>query len=108
MLRIDANKILDTESFHSVFADAFGFPPSYGRNMNAWIDCLSDLDDPDAGMTTIHVQSGEILSLILDHAASFKDRCPELFTTCLECAAFVNWRRIEAGQTPVLAIVLHM
>lgn len=107
MLRIDANEIVDTESFHSVFAAALGFPVFYGRNMNAWIDCLSDLDDADAGMTTIHVAPGQVLTLIMDNAGGFKARCPELFAAFLECAAFVNWRRIEVGQAPVLTVALH-
>ncbi len=35
MLRIDANEITDKNSFHAVFASAFGFPEFYGRNMDA-------------------------------------------------------------------------
>ncbi|KQR07962.1 barstar family protein [Xanthomonas arboricola] len=107
MLRIDANSIVDSESFHSVFASAFGFPAFYGNNMDAWIDCLSYLDDPSAEMTTIHVQSGQALSLVVDNSAGFKARCPELFTAFLECAAFVNWGCIETGDAPVLAVALH-
>ncbi len=35
-VRIDTNRIVDWNSFHDVFAEAFGFPDFYGRNMNAW------------------------------------------------------------------------
>jgi hypothetical protein len=107
MIRIDADSIADVESFHSVFAVAFGFPPFYGCNINAWIDCLSDLDDPDSGMTTVHVDSGQVLPLVIEHARDLKARCPDLFSALIEGAAFVNWRRIEAGQAPVLALALH-
>ncbi|MDZ4753789.1 MAG: barstar family protein [Phycisphaerae bacterium] len=31
------------------FAETFGFPGFYGRNMNAWNDCMTFLDGPDAG-----------------------------------------------------------
>ena len=106
-MRIDANEIVDAESFHSVFAAALGFPAFYGRNMDAWIDCLSYLDDPNAGMTSIHVQPGQILSLVIDHAADFKARCPELFVALIECAAFVNWRCVETGNAPVLAVAFN-
>jgi RNAse (barnase) inhibitor barstar len=106
MVRIDAAKITDEASFHTVFALAFGFPEFYGRNMDAWIDCLSYLDDPEAGMTTVHVQPGQCLSLVIDHAAELKTRCPELFSALVECTAFVNWRRIEIGGAPVLALAL--
>ena len=107
MLRIDASSIVDSESFHALFASAFGFPAFYGRNMDAWIDCLSYLDDPAAGMTTLHVLPGQMLPLVVDNAAGFKARCPELFASFLECAAFVNWRRIEAGDAPLLAVALY-
>ncbi|SFV33497.1 barstar family protein [Pseudoxanthomonas sp. YR558] len=106
-MRIDANSIVDVESFHSVFTTAFGFPSFYGRNMDAWIDCLSYLDDPSSGMTTVHVDSGQMLSLVIDHAQDFKLRQPDLFSALVECAAFVNWRRVEAGQAPVLALAFH-
>jgi len=108
MVRIDANSIVDVDSFHTVFASAFGFPDFYGRNMNAWIDCLSYLDDPGAGMTTVHVTPGHSLPLVIDNAQDFKARCPELFADLVECAAFVNWRCIEAGDPPVLALALHV
>jgi RNAse (barnase) inhibitor barstar len=107
MVKIDASNIVDLDSFHAVFASAFGFPAFYGRNMNAWIDCLTSLDDPDAGMTTVHVRSGECLSLVVDRAQDFKRRCPELFSRFVECAAFVNWRRIEMGRPPVLALAFY-
>ena len=107
MVRIDATEITDTNSFHTVFASALGFPEFYGRNMDAWIDCLTYLDDPEAAMTNVHVQPGQCLSLVVDHAAELKTRCPELFFSLVECSAFVNWRRVEAGGQPVLALALY-
>jgi RNAse (barnase) inhibitor barstar len=107
MMRIDASRIVDSESFHSVFASAFGFPEFYGRNMNAWIDCLTSLDDPDAGMTTVQISPGQTLPLVIEHARDLKARCPELFAALIECAAFVNWRRIESGEPAVLALALY-
>ena len=62
MLRIDATEIVDASTFHSVFATAFGFPPYYGRNMDAWIDCLTFLDDPSSGMTSVHVAPGTAMN----------------------------------------------
>ena len=39
--RLNGELFTDWESFHTVSAEVFGFPEFYGRNMNAWIDCLS-------------------------------------------------------------------
>ena len=51
---IDCAIIHDCNSFHDEFARVFGFPSFYGRNMNAWIDCMTSLDEPEDGMTSIH------------------------------------------------------
>lgn len=72
--------------------------------MNAWIDCMSELDDAEAGMTAIHAKPGEVVVLQLDHVSDFSMRCPELYEGIVEGAAFVNWRRIETGQNAVLAL----
>ncbi|WP_240050604.1 barstar family protein [Pseudomonas mandelii] len=108
MVRVDANLITDWQTFHSVFAEKFGFPSFYGRNMDAWVDCLSYLDDPSAEMSSIHVQSGQPLSLVIDNAQNFKRRCPEQFEALVECAAFVNWRVVVAGGTPLLSLAFNV
>jgi len=33
--------ITDWASFHDVFMHTLGFPDFYGRNMDAWIDCMT-------------------------------------------------------------------
>lgn len=107
LIRIDTRLIRDWDTFHSVFADAFGFPSYYGRNMNAWIDCMSYLNDPEVVDTTVKANPGEVVTLQLDHVDDFAERCPELFHTIEESSAFVNWRQIEAGRGPVIALSFH-
>jgi hypothetical protein len=94
---------MDEDSFHSVFADTLGFPDFYGRNMNAWIDCLTYADEDD-GMRNFVVPSGDVLTLDLGDVTGFASRCPELFDDLVECAAFVNHRRMEAGDRPIIAL----
>ena len=38
---VDFSKIMDWDTFHSVFGKKMGFPDFYSKNMNAWIDCMS-------------------------------------------------------------------
>lgn len=104
VVRFDTRQITDWETFHDVFAQQFGFPGFYGRNMDAWIDCMTSLDAPEDGMTSIHVPEGHALALQLDHVDDFARRCPEQYEAIIECAAFVNWRRIERGFPAVLAL----
>ena len=104
LVRLDTRRITDWDSFHEVFTELFGFPDFYGRNMDAWNDCMTYLDDPTAGMTAIHAPRGGILTLQLEHVDDFARRCPDQYEAIVECAAFVNWRRIEIGGTAVLAL----
>lgn len=100
---IDASRISNEESFHDEFARMFGFPDFYGRNMNAWVDCLTSLDEED-GMRSITIYQGQVLTLQIDHYKDFKTRCPDLADALVECAAFVNWRRIEQGEASVITL----
>jgi hypothetical protein len=104
LVKLDTHRITDWESFHQVFAEVLGFPAFYGRNLNAWIDCMTYLDEPNAGMTTVHAPPGGVLVLELEHVDELAARCPDLYAAIVECAAFVNWRRIEAGASAVLAL----
>ena len=89
---------------HDEFDRVFGFPEFYGRTMHAWIDCMSSLSEPDDALTQIHCPPGGVLTIELGNAGEFKSRCPEQYLAILECAAFVNWRLIEIGEHPVLAL----
>lgn len=101
---IDSSEILDWPTFHAVFTRTFGFPDFYGRNMNAWIDCMTDLDDPGTGMTQVHAPPNGIVLIKLLNAKEFSKRCPDQAAALTDCTAFVNWRRREQGNPPVLAL----
>lgn len=107
VVKLDMRRIIDWATFHDVFADVFGLPGFYGHNMDAWIDCMSWLDDPSAEMTTVHAPAGEVVVLQLEHVDDFAQGCPEQFKAIIECAAFVNWRKIETGEPAVLALSFH-
>lgn len=100
-VRIDGTKITDWPSFFDEFVLAFGFPDYFGRNMDAWIDCMTCLDEE---MSAVQVAPGEYVCIALDAADVFKAACPEQYQALLECAAFVNWRRIDKGEAPILML----
>ncbi len=106
VVSIDGSAIHDWESFHDAFAQAFGFPDFYGRNMNAWIDCLSYVDDEDAGMVAHPISRGEVLTLLIENVDDFARRCPEQYAAVIECAAFVNWRRLQGPEPEPSVIAL--
>ena len=110
LIDIPGKRIVDWATFHEVFAEVLGYPAFYGRNMDAWIDCMTDADRPDTGMVRAAVEPGQIMTLKIDDADDFAKRCPEQFDALVECTAFVNSRRVETGGTPVLSLLLssHM
>jgi hypothetical protein len=104
IVEIDCEKIVNWESFHDEFFLKMGFPDFYGRNMNAWIDCMSSLSDPEDGMTTIHCSKGGVVTLALLNALQLKNNYPEIYEAIIECSAFVNYRLIKVGEPSVLAL----
>jgi RNAse (barnase) inhibitor barstar len=103
-VRINTDLITDWNSFHDIFKMIFGFPDFYGRNMNAWIDCMTDIDDKETGMTKLWINKTDTLVIELTNTDSFKERCNDIYTALLECAAFVNYRKIESNEQAMIAI----
>lgn len=102
---IDSLEILNQSSFHSYFSDLFGFPDYYGKNMDAWIDCMTFLDDKESGMTgKIWVNKGELIVLKIEKAEELKKHAMGIYNDLIECSAFVNYRRIEAGESPLIIL----
>lgn len=91
---IDGASITDWESFHDTFAQEFAFPGYYGRNMDAWNDCMSDIEGP--------------ISLLIENAGVLKEKNPEIFEALAECTAFVNWRFTDEGGEPIIALSYYV
>jgi len=106
IVRIDGDRLTDESAFHDAFAEALGFPDWYGRNWDAWIDLMTHLD-VDSGSAEFCVQPSETVTILLDKAAAFRDRAPKLYNALIECAAFVNWRRLETGDTAYLCLAFR-
>ena len=97
-LKITGSQIADWPTFHDTFASALGFPDFYGRNQDAWIDCMTRLDEP--GFNANGLDAGDFLLLQIDsHAAD-----PAIMAALLELSAFVNHRRLQTGQDPILIL----
>ena len=104
IVRLPAGDIVDWESFHDVFKEVFGFPEFYGRNMNAWIDCMTCRDEDDR-MSRVVVDAGGLIVIEIPNAREFMGQCAEQFAALVECTAFVNARRVGANERPILALL---
>jgi hypothetical protein len=103
-VRLETSKIANWDSFHATCHEAFGFPDFYGMNMDAWIDCLTYLDEGD-GMSRFHLAPGEKLNIEITDTELFSSRLPEIFSDLIHCTAFVNDRYVAAGKSPLVSLV---
>jgi RNAse (barnase) inhibitor barstar len=100
---INGKKLMNWKSFHNYFSKVFGFPDFYGRNMNAWIDCMGDIDHPEHGMTkNISIKKGESIEFVIQHARELEKRKKEIYDSLIEWSSFINQRRIEDGKQPLI------
>lgn len=103
-VELDGKHLVDEDAFHTEFARVFGFPDYYGRNMNAWIDCMSYLDEPKSGISSVTVEPGSTLRLKIHDHAYFKEKAPLLWSAFLDCTEFVNKRFCDAGTGTKIAL----
>ena len=103
--RLDGSSITDWDSFHTACEIEFGFPDFYGRNGDAWIDCLTYVDEGD-GMSRFVLMPDEILRIEVLESAVLRDQQPEILQALKDWTAFVNDRFVESGKKPRLELVL--
>ncbi len=104
-VRLDTTTIVDRDSFHGACKNLFGFPDWYGANMDAWIECMSELDDVD-GMTGFKLGSGEMLQIEVTGVEPFAERTPEIFEDLILCIAFVNQDYVKRTGIPGISLIL--
>ncbi len=64
-----------------------GFPKFYGMNMDAWIDCMSDIG---GGMTSSKLNTSEPICIEFLNAEDFNKRTPEMMHDLINCVTSVN------------------
>ena len=101
---IDTKAIHDWDTLHAVCKEAFGFPDFYGSNGNAFIDCLTCLDEDD-GMSRFVLKPGETLTVELPGADEFAERAPGQAVALLAWIGAVNARHADDGKPPMLVLV---
>jgi hypothetical protein len=104
VVEVSGTELIGVAAFHDTFSRVFGFFDGYGRNMDAWIDCMGYLRDPDAGMSKLHLGATDILTILVRDFEALRDGAPKQWAALIECSAFVNRREIDRGDGPILAL----
>ena len=97
-------KVTDRSSFHESFEELLGFPGWYGANMDAWIDCMSNLDDAESGIIGFKLDAGETLVIGVAGTESFPEQIPDVFADFVTCTAFVNQRYLKRVGKPIVTL----
>ena len=105
-VQLDGRHMCDWSSFHTESQAKFGFPDFYGRNMDAWVDCLSGLRDAD-GMSSIVLAPDETLHIEVLHSDVFCTKAPHILAVMEDCVEAINERYAEDGKNQALQLELR-
>lgn len=105
-VELNGAAIAGWDDFHAQCKTAFGFPEYYANTVDAWVDCLSYLRDPD-GMTRFRLGPNEELSIVVKDAGALRARAPDLLEEITFCVAGINERYEDYGEKPALKLVLQ-
>lgn len=105
-VKLDGALIKDWDAFHSECQREFGFPESYGRTMDAWVDCMSYLRDDEA-MSKFHLAENEVLEIAIANSAALKQNQPEILDELTFCVEAINDRYADYGEKPALKLLLQ-
>ncbi len=105
VVRLRADSITDWASFHVACKEAFGFPDFYGENLDAFIDCLTYIDEGD-GMSNIILADGENLFIEIFDSPELRATNPEILEGLDGSVRSLNERFTEAGKAERIFVVL--
>ena len=105
-VQLDGLRMLDWPSFHAESQEKFGFPDFYGRNLDAWIDCLSGVRDDD-GMSSVALAPDESLLIEVRDSDALRIKAPHILEALQECIEAVNERYAESGEVPPLQLAFR-
>lgn len=62
----------------------------------------------DEDFNRVQVKSGELVCITVEQANIFKEKSYNQYLALIECTAFVNWRRLEIGEPPILMLAFNV
>jgi hypothetical protein len=72
--------------------------------MDAWIDCMSDLDDAEYGITEFKLSPGGTLIIEVIGTESFAEQTSDVLADFVACTASVNRRYLSRVGKPLVTL----
>lgn len=91
-VRFKGAELSTREDFHNSFMTKLQFPDFYGRNMDAWIDCMDDMARMPWPMSKVCVTSGGSLKIIIEESKLFRESV--MCASLIDCVKFINEKRV--------------
>ncbi|MFN0138247.1 MAG: barstar family protein [Phycisphaerae bacterium] len=82
----------------------FRFFDGYGRNGDAWIDCMTDLHGPNS-LSGLALPTGEPVEIVIKKSASLVRLHPEIFNKLVTLVHFANERYAEMNERVRITVV---
>lgn len=91
-IEIDGLDLVEQESFHSAFQKEMGLFKEYGRNMNAWYDCMSDMysNGEYKSLSKFDLNYGDVFTIVIIRADEFIDRASQYYLLMSEFISSIN------------------
>ena len=89
---VDGANICCWETFHNEFQEKMGFFSGYGRNLDAWNDCMRDMytNEEHKSLTKFNLKDGDKFVLRVVNSKKWQESSPETYAAFLECTNFCN------------------
>ena len=87
-VRIDCEQVHSEDDFHDIVSREFSFPHYYGRNPNAFWDCLTEVFDETrvhvSGYASLQQELKSMISQYLDMMKEYEERRKGQFSVQIE------------------------
>ena len=101
---LDGKQLVTWDGFHTECADGLGFPEFYGRNRDAWIDCVSDIG---GGLMRAELQAEAEFLIVIESSAAWAAAAPEIVIEFVQLLEAVHMRLREAGSMKQIGVVFR-
>ncbi len=105
-INFEFSDIYDWQDFHIASFKAFGFAGYYDNNMDAWVEGVASIIDPDGEMTGLQLPHDEVLTIEVTGTEQIIQNCPEVLLGFVEGTAAVNQRFADEGIEARIALVV--
>lgn len=103
---LNAQEMTSWDYLHDHFSQLFGFPASYNRTTDAWVDSMTFLDQKENQASyTLRADAFTIIEIF--NAVDLSPVQYEILQSLIDCACLVNFKRLALCLKPYILLSYH-